>query len=383
VAAAFLTLVALAYVPGVQAEVVDDEPCEPEPPYAIPIGPDTNPWTPGATPGGQGEWHYSGCGNLVYRLRAVPEITADLAMPSITHRRRAELLVERAVAFTRLQQTDAALRDYSEAIESDAAMLPALKSRAQIFEDRKQHDLAAADWARIIALEPSNHEARAARAYNLLVLGRPQEGIVEMNEALRLNPDNYQYLQTRASLHESAGEWQNAVDDFTRMITLDSEWRGTFPANAPPISKRGRALVLMNKLEKGIADLKEALRIDPDEGYTMIWLYIANRKAGIDDAAWLKSRADKATADEWSGRVLLYFAGRVSDEDLITFAQTNEKTRAAEQSCDGWFFVGEVALLNGDREKAARMFRETISHCTSVDYEYPAAKTELARIAGG
>ena len=69
------------------------------------------------------------------------------------------------------------------------------------------------------------------------------------------------------------GQYQPAVNDFTKAIDLDAEaiygWR-----------MRGRAYYFLNQFDNAMSDLQAALRIDPKDNSTLTFINDLKRKRG-------------------------------------------------------------------------------------------------------
>ena len=77
---------------------------------------------------------------------------------------------------------------------------------------------------RALALDPEYSDARMWLGVSLLGLGRTDEAIVEIREALRLDPENGQAYQALARAHwVGKGDFKSAIPLFERAIALNPE----------------------------------------------------------------------------------------------------------------------------------------------------------------
>ena len=81
------------------------------------------------------------------------------------------------------------------------------------------------------------------------------------------------------------------------------------------------------------------------------------------------ARVDSAT---WPGPVLAFFAGRLTADQLVAWADKAEPKLRSDQHCGSEFFAGQVAMW---KKQAAR------ATCSKRYTEHAAATADLARLA--
>jgi Flp pilus assembly protein TadD len=72
-----------------------------------------------------------------------------------------------------------------------------------------------------IELDPAFARPYAAKAFCLMQLGNPREGLSYANKALALDPNNAVYYTTRGFLQHRLADDEGAVADFARAVELD------------------------------------------------------------------------------------------------------------------------------------------------------------------
>ena len=94
------------------------------------------------------------------------------------------------------------------------------------------------------------------RGLGLLLQSKFDDAIVEFNEALRADPTNPRFYNSRGNAWKGKGELDIAIADYNDAIRLDPNF--AFPYN-------GRASVLYSKgeLDRAIGDFSEVIRLDP------------------------------------------------------------------------------------------------------------------------
>ena len=163
------------------------------------------------------------------RLQA---LAADLPADA-PHAQRAELLAQAGQAWMQADQTEAAEKAQTAALDLladqpraaveiriDRAMLRALGGR---------YGPAVEDLQAALAVAPDNVTALTMRASGLRRLGRTAEALADLDHALRLDSANPEALLERGILKHQAGDLAGARADWLRLI---QQFEGTPAADA-------------------------------------------------------------------------------------------------------------------------------------------------------
>jgi tetratricopeptide (TPR) repeat protein len=88
------------------------------------------------------------------------------------------------------------------------------------FADIQKKDYAAAEkkLAEAVRLDPKMYTARTNYGYVLGRLGRPDESIAQLKEAVRLNPTGFEGLSTLASMYQANGNLTEAIDCYSQAL---------------------------------------------------------------------------------------------------------------------------------------------------------------------
>jgi lipoprotein NlpI len=123
--------------------------------------------------------------------------------------------------------------------------------------------------------------------------------------------------------------------------------------------------------------------VDPRDHYAVLWLYLAQRRAGLDAAEQhLTQNAKKLDLTEWPGPVVDMFLEAKTAEQM--FASYQSATGAERRQRDGEanLYVAQKLLLDKDQETAITYLRNAIELGEAPSNEYLAAKAELDRLGG-
>lgn len=127
----------------------------------------------------------------------------------------------RSSAYSGLGQQDLALADISEAINLDPKDVDYLNSRAQIYFEQFQYDLADADAKKITELEPGNPLGWLCLGRNADARKDYDKAIEHYNYAVKLDNSNAQSYSLRAYTYINQKRWSEATDDVVSAFSID------------------------------------------------------------------------------------------------------------------------------------------------------------------
>ena len=100
------------------------------------------------------------------------------------------MLVNRGTAHDELGQYEAAIADYTAAIERDETLSEAYYNRANAHHNIQQYEAAVADYSKAIEQEDDFAYAYVNRAINLEALGQINEAIADLERAVEIFEQN-------------------------------------------------------------------------------------------------------------------------------------------------------------------------------------------------
>jgi len=83
----------------------------------------------------------------------------------------------------------------------------------------------------------------------------------------------------------------------------------------------------------------------------------------------------------WPAPVIRLFLDQATPAGVLAAANDSEPKTKQRQVCEANFYGGELALLRGEREEAARLFRLAASDCPRGSTEWSGASAELRALA--
>lgn len=275
--------------------------------------------------------------------------------------------VARAAIHEALDDPDAALQDYEQAIRlSPTATLGPMAAvvfskRGDLFYRKDQYALAIEDYGKSIRLDPSNPKVFYARG-NALRRYRSEpwkdpdykRAVADYGEAIRLDPNYARALEEHADISNRLREYDQAIQDHTRLIVLDPE-----DEKHHAFWHRGFAYKMKGDFDRAIADYTEAIRRDPKDALYLRSRAEAYRKIGEFDRAI----ADYTEAIRIEPKPALYFRAELWRE-LGQFEKAivdyTEMIRLDPKNVDGYQYRARVWAEIGDIDRAMADFSEAI-----------------------
>jgi lipoprotein NlpI len=138
---------------------------------------------------------------------------------------------------------------------------------------------------------------------------------------------------------------------------------------------RGVAKYFAGALPQALADLTQASKIDPAYAYYALWIDIVDKRSNAE------SRLPQAIAHfdmkKWPAPVIHMFLGKTTPQAVLAAADDRDATTKRGQLCEANFYIGELALQQGDKTEATRLFRLAAAGCPHEFVEGPSANAEL------
>ncbi|MEM7057350.1 MAG: tetratricopeptide repeat protein [Pseudomonadota bacterium] len=183
--------------------------------------------------------------------QTIKQCTAVLGSKSSTRHNRLHALLDRGGAYTRLENFDAAVRDYTALIE----------------------------------IVPGTSAAHSLRAHALFTAKRFDEAIEDLSFVLGEEPENTLYLRMRAQAYGSTDRHEDALRDWTRSIELA-------PENDWAVLQRGFTYIALGNFKAAFTDADEYSRRAPNDPFGHILRGAVH--AGLEDFDLAMASLDQA-----------------------------------------------------------------------------------------
>lgn len=214
------------------------------------------------------------------------------------------------------------------------------------------------------------------RGVALAELGRYDEGLRDVNEALRLAPNVTNLLSCRGEVYFQGGQFEKSIADHSKAVALGATESSVFRG-------RGTSRLYAGRLEEAAADFEKASELADKETriYCDIWLASIYGRLGkpIPDAI-VKSAVAEASG-EWPRPALAAMTGAMSPADMLKRIDQKKGDERDMALAEGYFYLGQRYLVVGDKKTAQAFFEKSRQVGIFTYTEHMAAAFELQRLA--
>ncbi len=137
----------------------------------------------------------------------------------------------------------------------------------------------------------------------------------------------------------------------------------------------GVASLYGGSLDKALADISQASELDPKDAYAELWLDVIGQRSKVQSR--LSDAVAKLDMTEWPAPVVRLFMGQTTAASVLAAADDPVPMTKAGQICEANSYAGELALRQGPRDEAIRLFRLAASDRPRSFTEQRAAVGEL------
>jgi len=305
----------------------------------------------------------------------------------------------RGMSYLKTRYYDNAIKDFDRVLSTWPDDTRALGGRGEAYFRKGDLDRAIQDCTRAINLYAEDTPAYAVRGDAYMAKGDSAHGMQDLNQAIALRP-TYHEFNDRAAAYWRLGDFDRAIQDYDRAAHAN-------PQDAEALRGRGMMYARKGEYSLAIADLDQAIRLKPNErisyflhgvvrfsmgdlasaqtdlarastyNYASLWLYIARARSGEEARSGLSKDAVTMDLNSWPGPVIKYYLGNATQQSVVSAVRDPDPVKEREKLCEAYFYLGEQALIAGQRDKAAQFFRKTLDSGIVSFYEYAGAQMEL------
>jgi lipoprotein NlpI len=238
-------------------------------------------------------------------------------------------------------------------------------SRGITYDAKGDNDRAIADFDQVIRLDPKDVDAYFNRGKAYHGKGDDDLAIADYNQAIRLEPKADRVFFARGLAYFAKGDNHNAIADYTKFLQLD-------PKSAEGYLTRGVVNLYAGYQPQALADLYQAIALDPKNAFAALWLDIVGQRR-LSEAI---STIDMTT---WPAAMIRMFLGQMPLAAVLAAADDPNVTCSMVRKgrvCQAYFYGGKLALRQGEKDEAARLFRLAAGDCQRI-FIVAAANAEL------
>eukprot|EP01006_Ploeotia_vitrea_P048415 TRINITY_DN67234_c2_g1_i1.p3 TRINITY_DN67234_c2_g1~~TRINITY_DN67234_c2_g1_i1.p3 ORF type:complete len:172 (+),score=91.85 TRINITY_DN67234_c2_g1_i1:417-932(+) len=152
---------------------------------------------------------------------------------------------------------------YTQALKLDNKSGDCYFNRANAYRNQGILDLALDDYSKAIKINPQDAGAMVKKGITLTLYSskkKSAKAISLFTKALEIEPNNSEAFVKRGGAFKELGQLEEALRDFTTCIEMPTA-RAKHRAEA--YAQRGAIGVMINKLSTAIADLEQAIALNP------------------------------------------------------------------------------------------------------------------------
>ena len=156
------------------------------------------------------------------------------------HPQSTDLRLKKAAVNIELNQWEYAIEEYGRVLDIDEHNLSALFYRAYAHNHQHEYVLARADYERFLAILPRHFEARLGLAMTQRRLGNVLEATNELNRLVEMFPDSANAWAARASYEAEQKQHELALYDWDEALRLSPDNAEYLAAKADVLMALGR-----------------------------------------------------------------------------------------------------------------------------------------------
>ena len=314
----------------------------------------------------------------IYRMQGKTEQALEAATKAISllqakPARRAMVYSLRSDIYSDLEDAVKALMDLHSAIK-DAPDTPDLYlKRGNLYGTMEQYDLAEVDMRKVTSLDPKNPTGYIGLAVIAMLQERQEDAIQNLNEAIKIAPDEGFLYYLRANIYIKLEHYDEAMDDIIYTIANSLADEDTYAllnviaTQAMPtleaklkavesVSKTGEYLFLIGLAHQHIGDYRGALEYyqqvtERQELSGTVASFIATAYQGIGDYSSALKYIDEAISLDPTDYTYIYTKAQMLSEDgnlRRALAESNKYVSLVPDDADGYYQRAQIKSKSQD-----------------------------------
>jgi tetratricopeptide (TPR) repeat protein len=162
---------------------------------------------------------------------------------------------KRGLTYFRLGDNDSAIADYTKYIKHNPEDGIAYYRRSAAYSKKGNLRKARDDNARFFSLCPDDTKAVEQRGELYFLEEKFDQAVRCFNKALEKDPRNIPFLKHRGLARIKTGDLEHALEDFNLVLSMEHDMAA--------LAHRGQIFLIQEKPGEALADLSEALAIEP------------------------------------------------------------------------------------------------------------------------
>ena len=308
----------------------------------------------------------------IYRMQGKPEQALEAGTKAITllqakPARRAMVYSLRSDIYTDLEDAVKALMDLHSAIKDAPDILDLYLKRGNLYATMGQYDLAEVDMRKIASLDTENPTGYVGLAMIAELQERYEDAIQNLNEAIKVAPDEGYLYYLRAGINIKLEHYDEAMDDiiytiansfadedtYSLLNVIASQAMPTLEAKlkaVESVNKTGAYLFLIGMAHQNIGDNRGALEYyqqvtERQELTDFVASQIATAYQGIGDYSSALKYIDEAISLDPTDYTYIYTKAQILSEDgnlRRALAESNKYVSLVPDDADGYYQRAQI-----------------------------------------
>ena len=308
----------------------------------------------------------------IYRMQGKPEQALEAATKAITllqakPARRAMVYSLRSDIYTDLEDAVKALMDLHSAIKDAPDILDLYLKRGNLYATMGQYDLAEVDMRKIASLDTENPTGYVGLAMIAELQERYEDAIQNLNEAIKVAPDEGYLYYLRAGINIKLEHYDEAMDGiiytiansfadedtYSLLNVIASQAMPTLEAKlkaVESVNKTGAYLFLIGMAHQNIGDNRGALEYyqkvtERRELNDILANNIATAYQGIGDYSSALKYIDEAISLDPTDYTYIYTKAQILSEDgnlRRALAESNKYVSLVPDDADGYYQRAQI-----------------------------------------
>jgi lipoprotein NlpI len=283
-----------------------------------------------------------------------------------------EALMHRGTIYDLERKYSDSVADFDAVIKLRPGLAMGYQGRAAAYDDAENLDAAIADYSAAIAIDPHEAANYTLRGSAFRRLGDYTKAIADQDRAIDLDSKSPQIYFERAQTYQDEGEYHHAISDNMNGLFLR-------PADTDGRLQLGLSLWAYGRFPDAVSAFSQLVQQRPTAPYSVLWLALAQARAGLAYKTDLAQNAGKLELDKWPGPLVKLFLDQMAMRDVVEAAAADRAT-LKNHMCEADFYNGEWNLLKGDAGAARPLLQSAMDNCPHEFIEHDAARAELQRL---
>lgn len=210
------------------------------------------------------------------------------------------------------------------------------------------------------------------RAQAASLLGRRPEALADVRKSLELD-DSEKTRIAMAEIQLYSSRYQDALATLVPVLGAS--------AKADAYVAAGMSSFYLGRYDDASSQFARAADLaGPSElPYALIWLVMSERRLGRSPVVAVQRHRARLDSG-WPSEAVSFVLGEGGAEALLGAARRDEKERRL-RLCEAYFYLGQIALLDGRTQEARRWFDKSVDTQAVMYREYTFSQHELKRLA--